>query len=231
MRILIIEDEAMIARRILRMTKLYFADVAFIHHCDSLSAGLSFIEHKEIDLLLLDLNLNGDDGFDVLKHMVAMSFHTIIISAYKDRAITAFEFGVLDFVSKPFNENRLHQAFDRLKGQKVKTSQHLKYLTVQRLGEKALIKIEDIIYIQGARIYTEIVLKNGKREIHNKSLEALISILPNRFERIHKSYIVDMERALAIQVASGGKYALVLENNEEIPVSRTKYKALKDKWF
>ena len=78
-----------------------------------LPEALCFIENNSLDLVLLDLNLNGDNGFDLLTTAVSESFHTIVISAYKDQAITAFEYGILDFVPKPFNRDRLEQAFDR----------------------------------------------------------------------------------------------------------------------
>lgn len=113
MNILIIEDEARIAKRIERMTRDFFDKEVRILVCDSLENGLNAIDQNAIDLLLLDLNLNGEDGFDVLQNVVAKSFQTIIVSAYTDKAITAFNYGVLDFVPKPFDEDRLAQAFMR----------------------------------------------------------------------------------------------------------------------
>ncbi len=232
MKILIIEDESIIARRIMRMTKAYFdSSLQIVHHCDSITSGLSYLENQPIDLLLLDLNLNGEDGFDILKHMVAQSFQTIIISAYKDSAITAFEFGVMDFVAKPFNQDRLFQAFARLHHNSKALNSNLKYLAIQKRGTQFLVNIEEIMFIQGARIYTEINLMNGSKEIHNKSLDSLLSLLPDTFERIHKSYIANMNMASAIQIESGGKYTLKLKHHAQVPISRGKYKDLKDKWF
>ena len=232
MKILVVEDEKMIARRVLRMTKAFFGNsLTQIAHCGSLSDGQNYIAQSEIDLLLLDLNLNGEDGFDILKDLVAMPFHTIIISAYKEKAITAFEYGVLDFVPKPFNEKRLNQAFLRITNKIEKKENGLKYLALQKKGSQRLLEISDIIYIKGARIYTELYLKNGKKEIHNKSLDKLSQLLPDYFERIHKSYLVDMNLVKEILAESGGKYSVRLKNGELLPVSRTKYKELKGKWI
>lgn len=230
MRILIIEDEFTIAKRLTRLAKGYFGDkIQNIMQCDSPDDGLEYITEFEIDLLLLDLNLNGEDGFRVLKEMMVLSFHTIIVSAYKEKAITAFEYGVLDFVPKPFNEKRLAQAFGRINAKKERSG--LKFLAIQKRGLQHLIEVKDILYIKGARVYAEIVLLDGTTEIHNKSLDKLERLLPVNFERIHKSYLVDMNQANALLVASGGKYELKLKNNELIPVSRTRYKELKEKWF
>ena len=79
-----------------------------------LQQGLGFIKEQSIDLLFLDLNLNREDGYELLEEVAAESFHTIIVSAYKDRAIRAFEYGVLDFVAKPYTEERLSLAIQRI---------------------------------------------------------------------------------------------------------------------
>ena len=169
MHILIIEDEAMIARRVQRMTQAYFGQaIKQMHHCAFLVDGQTYLQQNQIDLLLLDLNLNGEDGFEILQNMVAQPFHTIIISAYKEKAITAFEYGVLDFVPKPFNETRLHKALERVNQQPARESQSLKYLAIAKKGRQHLLHLEEVLYIQGARIYTEIFLKNGQKELHNK---------------------------------------------------------------
>jgi len=229
MRVLIIEDEARIARRLERMTTAFFEQNSAITICNSVDKGLNYIENNEIDLLLLDLNLNGESGFDVLESVVSKSFHTIIVSAYTDKAIKAFEYGVLDFVPKPFDEIRLGQAFKRI-NTIVKTSDEaLKFLAVKKAGNIKLIAIDDLLYIKGAGIYSELYLKNGSRELHDKSLEHLVQLLPITYERIHKSYIVCLDLAEKILVETGSKYSLLLKNGELLPIGRSRYADLKGK--
>lgn len=134
MKILIIEDEARIAKRIERMTRNFFDKDVQILLCDSLENGLNTIDQQPIDLMLLDLNLNGEDGFDILKAFVAKSFQTIIISAYTEKAITAFAYGVLDFVPKPFDESRLVQAFMRFTtpGKGKQSGKDIQFLAVKK---------------------------------------------------------------------------------------------------
>lgn len=234
MKILIIEDEQVIANRLLRMTRTYFGTTLDkIDHCDSLPEGLEFIKQHKIDLLLLDLNLNGEDGFDVLKNVLSQSFHTIIVSAYKNKAIDAFEYGVLDFVPKPFNEKRLSQALSRITHKTPEDSNvgTIKFLSIVKRGTQHLLELKRLKYIKGARVYTEIYLKDGGKEIHNKSLDALVQLLPANFERIHKSYIVDMKEVTEFKAESGGKYTAMLKSGDELPVSRSKYKPLKTKYL
>lgn len=230
MNILIIEDEARIAKRLQRMTAEFFGNKpADITLCDSLQKGLSHISARPVDLLLLDLNLNGDNGFEVLELMVSGSFHTIIVSANTDKAITAFAYGVLDFVPKPFDQDRLFRALGRFFTPAIKTEENVKYLAVKAAGQVRLIGITDVLYIKGAGIYTQLYLKNGRQELHDKSLELLEQLLPDSFERIHKSYLVNLEYAEKILVQPGSRYGLLLKNTEVLPVGRSKYKELKSK--
>ncbi|MBT2622549.1 response regulator transcription factor [Chryseobacterium sp. ISL-6] len=230
MNILIIEDEARIAHRLQRMTAEFFGNKpAQITICDSLQKGLDQVASQLPDLLLLDLNLNGDNGFEVLEHMVAASFHTIIVSANIDKAITAFTYGVLDFVPKPFDKERLFQALNRFISPSIKSDDGMKYLAVKRSGQIRLINIAEIIYIKGAGIYTELHLRNGQQELHDKSLELLQQLLPDGFERIHKSYLVNLQQAEKILINPGTRYGLQLKTGETLPIGRSKYKDLKNK--
>ncbi len=232
MNILIVEDESRIAKRIERMTRDIFGDaLQSLKHINTLSEALKFIENSSLDLVLLDLNLNGDNGFDLLRTAVSKSFHTIVISAYRDQAITAFEYGVLDFVPKPFNRERLEQALDRaIANEKIETNA-VKFLAIKKRHRIQLIPIEDVLYIKGAGAYTELFLADGKKELHDKSLEKLEQLLSNTFERIHKSYLVKMSEIKEIIVESGSKYMTELKNGERIPIGRTKYKDIKAKWL
>jgi two-component system response regulator LytT len=229
MKILIIEDEARIAKRIERMTHDFFDKDVQILLSDSVENGLNTIDQNAIDLLLLDLNLNGEDGFDVLQNVVSRSFQTIIISAYTEKAITAFNYGVLDFVSKPFDENRLSQAFRRFTSPEKQPNGDLQFLAVKKGKTIKLVTIKDIRYIKGAGIYTELHLSNGQIELHDKSLESLEKLLPPIFERIHKSYIICWDEADKLVVEAGGRYNILLKNGELLPVGRSKYKEIRHK--
>ena len=231
MKVLIVEDETRISKRLQRMIKEIFAEeLSTLLVADSLEMGLNQIKEHDIDLLFLDLNLNGMDGFDILESIVAESFHTIIVSAYKDRAITAFEYGVLDFVPKPFDIDRLTKACKRVKDEK-NAEATLKFLSVKKRGKRKLLKIEDVLYIKGAGIYSEIYLRNGEKEIHNKSLDSLKVLLPDYFERIHKSYVVSMQEAEHLVLEPGSKYSLKLKEGTILPIGRTRYKEISKKWF
>ncbi|MGF7039073.1 LytR/AlgR family response regulator transcription factor [Mucilaginibacter lappiensis] len=231
MNILIIEDEMRIARRLARMVRLYFEqEGASLIICDDLQDGLAYLEKHTVELLLLDLNLNGKDGFTVLEAMVSRSFQTIIVSAYTDKAITAFAYGVLDFVPKPFDEERLFRAFKRLdRASPAVTGYELKYLAVRNNGIIKLVNVSDVHSVKGAGNYSELRLYNGNSWLHDKSLDAIERLLPNdQFVRIHRSYIIRWLEAVKLLIEPGGRYSIELKNGEVLPVARSRYPSLRN---
>jgi two-component system, LytTR family, response regulator LytT len=227
MKILIVEDEAIAARRLERLTReILGSAVTGIDIQESLAGSEKFLAGHNIDLLLLDLNLYGRSGFDLLKQASAGAFQTIVVSANTDQALAAFEHGVLDFVPKPIDKERLGRAFSRLTDHATVPVTAARYLSVRVHGAIDLIDVDQVMYLKGAGDYVEIYQRNGHMDLHSKSLEALAQILPPRFRRVHKSYIVDIRERKRVIVHGGGKYELELNNGLLIPLSRIKYKEL-----
>ncbi|MEL6357199.1 MAG: LytTR family transcriptional regulator DNA-binding domain-containing protein, partial [Bacteroidota bacterium] len=190
-----------------------------------------YLTKNSIDLLLLDLNLSGKDGFELLQSFLAEAFDTIVISAYRDKAIEAFEYGVLDFVPKPYERERLAKAIERYWGKLAQRDHTTQKIAIKKQGKIRLIEVDEIRYIQGANIYTELHLRGDGRELSNKSLEALSRLLPSHFERVHKSFIVDMNVCNEIVLLPGSQYRLQLDEGELIPLGRTRYKEIRDRYF
>ncbi len=231
MNILIVEDEARIAGRLERMTRDILGErLQSLMHIGALDEAMNYLRSSPPDILLLDLNLNGENGFDLLKSVVAGSFHTIIVSAYKEKAIAAFEYGVLDFVPKPFNRERLEKAFNRAIGKEKADINPVRFLAVKKRNRIQVISIDQVLYIKGAGSYTELYLADGSKELHDKSLEKLEQLLSHSFERVHRSYLVKFSEIKEIIGRTGSKYLAVLKSGAQIPVGRTKYKGLKEKW-
>lgn len=229
MRILIVEDERPTAEDIKYLVEhILQKEITSIHIEVTLDSALIYLKEKPIDVLLLDLNLNSKDGFQLLKQVVSQSFHTIVISANINRAIEAFEYGVLDFIPKPYNIERLQAAFQRLKSSHALDGHSIKYLSVKKGFEIKVISLEEIKYFKSANIYTELYLKNDQTIIYDKSIKQLITLLPSNYYRIHKSFIVDRNNVESIQSLGGGKYRVILKSGECLPVSRHKINLLKN---
>lgn len=228
MRIMIVEDEDLVAERIARLSqKVHGSRHVSTVIKSTIDAAMTYLDNHSIDMLLLDLNMNGRDGFDILKRAVAASFHTIIISANTDKAITAFEYGVLDFVGKPFSEDRLRQAFSKYEGAKKDLAHAARYLSVRKNGELILLDIEEVNYIYASGAYSEIHLLSGGSFVHDKSLGKLENILPSYFIRVHKSCIVNRYQILSFRCLGQNRYDVVMQNSQVLPVSRVKYREIK----
>lgn len=231
MKLLIVEDEPLIAQRLLREVQQYFGvKLHQLSHCDDIDDALELLGQTKFDLLLLDLNLLGHDGFKILQmsqnHGADNNFKTIIISAYTDRAVTAFGFGVIDFVPKPFSQERLFLAFQRFESRQ-QSNQTAGRLMIKRMGNIELLAIADIDYIQADGHYSKIVCCDGQQYFHEKSLENMVSVLPENFVRIHRSYVLNMQHFKRLTIEAGGKYSVETEYSNAIPVSRAMYPKLK----
>jgi two-component system, LytTR family, response regulator LytT len=227
MRILILEDEKVAARGLQRMVQdILGREISWIGWEASLDACRDALAETPVDILFLDLNLNGENGFDLLQGAVAGSFHTIVVSANEDQALRAFEYGVLDFVPKPVSEERLRKAINRVKEANY-AGKHAKYLPIRKPKGIALIQLEDVSYFRGDGNYVEIRIKSGRSEYHRQSLDSLAKVLPPQFSRIHRSYIVDRRDVQSVVSHGGGRYEVELAGGAKLPLSRIYYKNFK----
>jgi len=224
----IVEDEFMVAKRLTRFVTHAFAEQPMkLVVLNTLDDADDYLASHNIDVLFLDLNLQGKDGFKLLKDKLCESFHTIVVSANSDRAIEAFDLGVLDFVAKPFTQERIQKAIDRLLD---KTHVGMsKYLTYKQLGKTQLLAIEEISYLKADGHYTHIITSNGQEILHDKNLDKLLTTLPQHFIRTHRSYAVPLNHMKSIEAHAGSKYWLNLHSGESLPIGRTRVAQLREK--
>ncbi|WP_086933461.1 LytR/AlgR family response regulator transcription factor [Agarilytica rhodophyticola] len=226
MNIVIVEDEYMVAKRLRRFVDNAFSNSKIhIQVFHSIDDANDYLAENIIDGLFLDLNLQGEDGFDLLKQHLSQSFHTVIVSANTDRAIDAFDIGVLDFVAKPFTQERIQKAVDRMQ-QNIGEGRS-KYIAYKHLGRIELLPIKNIHYIKACGHYCEIFTREHTTILHDKNMDKLLAVLPNTYERIHRSYALPLDSITSIHSEEGSKYWVNLLDGEKLPVGRTRYKALK----
>jgi len=214
MRLLIIEDEASIMDRLTRLTRrILGCRLGNLDTATTLDEAQGLLENGAFDVLMLDLNLSGKDGFELLKGLTTRSFHTIVVSAHTQRAIEAYELGVVDFVGKPFDEERLAQSFKRVSTMNAERNHFAKYLAVRTLGKVELVPLEKIEYIQADGPCSRIVKMDG---------------LPPWFERTHKSYVANMNCVSGLELGSNHKNFICFASGRKTPISRAKIRALKE---
>lgn len=216
------------ARGLERMLReLLGAKITSLRIEKSLIGSQCFIQENEIDLLLLDLNLDGDIGFDLLKETSAASFLTIITSGNTTEAINAFDYGVLDFVPKPISKDRMKKALQKFQTNSTRTK--TKYIGIKQENGVDLIAIKDILYIQSFDKRVKVHKKNGEMFVHNKSLDSIVKVLPDSFFRIHRSFLVNHKQIKKLITAAGGSYQVELTTGIQLKMGRNYYKELKSK--
>lgn len=236
LRILMVEDERMVARGIKRLVSELLSDRDIeLVHVPGLDEADVHLARNTIDLLLLDLNLSGEDGFDLLSNLTSHAFQTIIISANTDRAIQSYEYGVLDFVPKPVSRDRLGKAFSRLSFGSETTSAEDQgqgsavFLSIRAASKTKILNVGDVAFIEAAGKYSEVHLTDGHSNLHEKSLTALLQLLPANFQRVHRSSIVNLDLASQLISHEGSKYELQLAGGKTIRVGRAFVKGLRDR--
>ena len=178
--------------------------------------------------MLLDLNLSGENGFLLLQNWLAGAFHTIVVSAQRDRAIEAFELGVTDFVPKPFHKNRLALAFERCSARLARPT------AVQRLACRSASGIEYIVLdqvnvISADRGYSLVRRPGGPEGLCDKPLDRLEVLLAPDFMRIHRSHLIRVSAVVELQAASGTRYRCRMSSGEFVPVGRTRIAELRQR--
>lgn len=222
MKVLIVEDVILVAERIEELTLQCFphCEIRILHDVQD---AKKLLAEQDFDLLLLDLNLNGDDGFEVLSDVTSTKMKTIVITANADRAAKAFDYAVLDFVTKPIVIERFKLAVERYKTANYPYRDKLKYLTVRTGSAKKQIVLEQVAFIKASGNYSEVHLLDGQEFLHDLPLDKLLNQLPDKYKRVHRSYAVDMARIEQIVTHGGGKYSARLNDTVTIPISRTFY--------
>lgn len=219
MRIAIVEDEAIVARRLERMVREIVGSAASIEVAAS-HAAADGILRRPLDLLFLDLNLNGRDGFSLLESAAAAAFQTIVVSAHHDQALRAFEYGVTDFVPKPWSVERLRTAIQRATSRD--PGARATKLVIRKGKELRSVEASQITFIRGADDYAELHLADGSVHLHEKPLVALEALLPDGFVRVHRSYIANLARVRGMRAR-----ALTLEDDSVVPIGRAYRDALR----
>lgn len=182
--------------------------------------------------MFLDLNLNGEDGFELLHWSLAGPHQTIVALANTDRAMEAFELGVADFISKPFSLKRVQKALKRAGSTEPETDSMkntLRHLCV-RIGAKIrLIPVGDIAVISHIAGYSELTLRNGDQLDHEWSLLRLDERLPDTFFRVHRKHIIALEQIKEIHSYRGSKYGLITRDDKHFPIGRSRLSALRER--
>jgi len=243
-RTLIVDDEALAIRR-LEIKLSRYKDVDIIGHCRDGDKALRYIETKNPDLVLLDINMPGQDGLSVAEKTLSKGPHIIFVTAFQQYAIQAFERNAVDYLLKPVSTDRLDQALDRFR-QRQKRSDALEeinelksvieqlrltqsrsteanipqYFWMKDNGVSQKIRLSDIEWIEAARDYVSLHMQSGRTHFIRNTMTGFETLLDGSlFTRVHRSAIVNLSQITKISHKSG-IFRLFMRSGAEIRVGR-----------
>lgn len=236
---LIVDDEPL-ARERLRTLLAEVNAIAIIGECANGREAVEAIQAQQPELLFLDVQMPELDGFGVLKQITAATMPVIIfVTAYDQYALRAFEVHALDYLLKPFDRTRFHQALQRArlqieqaKGGEVNErllllledlraeKQWLERLVIKSGGRIFFLKTDEIDWIEAAGNYVRL---HVERETHLlretiKNLESQLD--PKKFLRINRSTLVRIDHIKELQSWFNGEHAVILQDGAQLTSSR-----------
>jgi two-component system LytT family response regulator len=240
----IIADDERLAREKLRILLASEANVKVVAECSDGKQALSAIRTHGTDLLLLDIQMPDMDGFQVLDELSPEEMPVVIFtSAYDQYAIRAFEAHALDYLLKPFDQERLHHAIARarlelsktqdreithrilsllsqVKSEMLPESSTEGRLVIRAKGRVVFLNLSEIDWIEASANYVQ--LNVGKESHLFRETISRVSerLNPNHFVRIHRSTIVNVRKIKELIPVNSGEYIVVLKNGKELSCSR-----------
>lgn len=254
LRIFIADDERP-AREYLKRLLDGIGDIEIVGEAEEGSAALDEIRSLKPDLVLLDLQMPELTGIEVVKALGREQMPlTAFVTAFDEYAIQAFELNAVDYLLKPVEKHRLSETIERarkhlgsagwreaeaarLSGavsayEAATQGEPLERLPVRSGEDIFLVPTSDVISIAADGELLHIVDKNKKRFVINYRLKDLEGKLDSRrFIRVSRSSIVNIEAIKKVSAMPGGTYQLLLEDGQEIAVSRMQSKFLRNKLF
>ena len=237
----VIVDDEELARAVLREYLSAHPEIRIVAECSNGFETVKAVAELKPDLLFLDIQMPKLDGFEVLE-LIGRGPAVIFVTAYDQFALRAFEVHAVDYLLKPFTPERLSEALERarqrlgrddavpveaLVKQARETRKPLERILVKDGSKVHVIPVEKIDYIEAQDDYVGIKA-GGKIYLKQDTMAELETLLdPERFKRIHRSYILNIERLVRLEPYAKDSRVAVLVDGTQLPVSRTGYARLK----
>jgi len=232
-RVLIVDDEPL-ARVSVRTLLAREPDIAIVGECADGASAVDAIRAERPDLVFLDVQMPGLDGFGVIREIGPDRMPvTVFVTAFDTFAVRAFETRAIDYLVKPFSDERFAatlararelrfaQQLAQLLADRVAAGAYTSHLLVPTGTRTTVVPVETIDWI-GADDYYAVLHVGLRTHLLRQTLTVLATELdPKRFVRVHRSAIVNLRFVRALEKTRDGGTALVLADGATVPVSRT----------
>ncbi len=223
MKVVVVDDEQN-SRELLYTLLKEYCDVSKVETAADLNEAEEIINIFQPDLVFLDIQLNGQNGFDLLQRFQSASFLTCFATGYSEYAIKAANNHAFGYLVKPIDLDELSTVVKRAKKNLGKTDESKpKTILVTDSNDSWIIDVKDILYLISDNSYTFVHKTNGNRIISGKSLTYFEEILPSDlFVRSHRSYILNLGGIRSVK--DGRSSVATLINGAEIPIANRRKK-------
>jgi two-component system LytT family response regulator len=237
LKILVVDDEALARRRLVDLLGKVDSVAEVFEAADGAAAMLAIASHSP-DVVFLDMQMPGPSGLDVVDTVGAQRMPiTVFVTAYDRYAIRAFEANALDYLLKPYSDERFEAAMRRVLARLderrpapaiIGEPARWDRIVVKSAGATHIEKTADIDWIEAVGVYVNLYVK-GKALLYRAPIHLLADKLdPAHFVRIHRSAIVNIESIVRLEPISHGEFDAVLKHGGRAKVSRT-YRAQLEK--
>ena len=226
LKILVVDDEAPARRRLVDLLARVEGVGEVLEAGDGAAAVRMIADHRPA-AVFLDMQMPGPSGLDVVATVGAGRMPvTVFVTAYDQYAVRAFEASALDYLLKPFSDERFEAAMRRVlarleEHRPAEEPPRWDRLVVKTAGATHIVKTTDIDWIEAVGVYVNLYI-GGKALLYRSPIHALADKLdPAHFVRIHRSAIVNLESILRLEPLSHGEFDVVLKHGGRTKVSRT----------
>ena len=239
-RAVVVDDEAL-ARSIIREYLEGQADIEIVAECADGFEAVRAVNDLKPDLLFLDIQMPKLDGFEVLE-LIGAEVEVLFVTAYDEYALRAFDVNALDYLLKPFSAQRFAEALGRARERLRRPAANpsaeasirrdpaakLERILIRNGPKVLVIGVDQIDYVKAEDDYVGIVV-GGKSHLKHQTLGTLETELdPNRFVRIHRSTLLNIDRLERIELYARDSYEAILKDGTRLPISRSGYSRLQE---
>ena len=231
-RSVVVDDEPLARTNISVMLKRD-PQIEIVRECGSGMEALAEIRNTKPDLVFLDVQMPECDGFDVLE-LLGRDLPTavVFVTAYDQYALRAFEAGALDYLLKPFDNDRFDRALGRAKeriahGRDV--PRRMERLAIKNAGQVWFVKVSEIDWIGAADYYACLHVGTRTHLLRRSMAELDQELDQTMFCRIHRSTIVNLDRVRGLKLRVDGEYEVLLDNGTRLRLSRRHCKHLQSR--
>lgn len=241
----IIADDEVLAREKARRFMQRETNIQVVAEAASVPETIAAVERWRPDVLLLDVEMPGGSGFDVLSSVSTELLPLVIFTTAYDRyAVNAFEAQAVDYLLKPFDQARFHQAIERARkelarGQAdaitarliemMRRSRTMKdRLLIRAGGQIVFLDPDDINWIEAAANYVRLHNRGETLVVRETIGRILTRLDPKQFVRIHRSLVVNLDRIKAVSPCNSGEYIITLVDGKELSCSRGYRASIRD---